>query len=111
MGRSTYGAASFDVMEDAVDFEEMAPRAMMQKSVATIGAGEGALNVPVKKGVLPTRIELPALGKTMTVRSHLVHSKDPLKLTVLVMHENFKYLLYLVSLVSGIICIKTYRWG
>jgi hypothetical protein len=62
--------------------------------------------VPVREGVLPVRIELPSLGKSVTVKSHLVHKDDPLKISLLVVRDWIKYPIYLLSLLAGIMCLK-----
>jgi hypothetical protein len=89
--------------------DEAAPPQAMQKSLAVMGSGEGAINVPVREGVLPVRLELPALGKSITVTSHLVHKDDPLRLSVLVVAGWLKYFLYLVSLGAGLGCVGQLR--
>jgi len=97
------------VQSDYASVQEAAPREVMAKSMNVIGAGEGAINVPVREGVLPVRLELPALGKTIRVTSHLVHKDDPLRISVLLAAGWLKYGLYLVSLAAGFYCVRQYR--
>ena len=94
---------------DGMVFSEEAAPMLMKNSVQRYGAGDAALNVPVREGVLPVRLELPSLGKTMTVRSHLVHADDPLKISILLVNNWLKYGVYLISLFFGRICVKGLR--
>ncbi|MBU0762409.1 MAG: hypothetical protein KKD39_05235 [Candidatus Altiarchaeota archaeon] len=103
MGSST---ASVNYASDYAMVEEAAPPMAMQKSRAVLGSGEGALNVPVREGVLPVKIELPALGKSVTVTSHMVNKEDPLKISVLIVRNWVKYPLYLISIIAGLLCLK-----
>jgi hypothetical protein len=105
----TQSTRSAMVASDYATVENAAAPGIMTKSMAVLGAGEGAINVPTREGVLPVRLELPALGKTITVKSHLVNSKDPLKISILVIAGWLKYVLYLASLAAGILCLKRYR--
>ncbi|MBD3388027.1 MAG: hypothetical protein GF416_03170 [Candidatus Altiarchaeales archaeon] len=109
MGGSSAGYESRAVVYDAdyamVD-EAEAPM-VMQKSMSVLGAGEGALNVPVREGVLPVRLELPYMGKTISVTSHLVHKDEPLEISVLVVAAWLKYVLYVISLMAGMMCVKS----
>jgi len=101
--RSTALASDYATVEEA----QVAP--MMSKSMSVLGSGEGAINVPVREGVLPVRLELPALGKTITVKSYLVNKSNPLKIGVIVLAGWLKYILYLVSLYCGVRCARIYR--
>ena len=113
MGIFNMGSTSYEknamVSSDYAMVEEAAPRQVMSKSMNLIGAGEGALNVPVREGVLPVRLELPALGKTITVTSHLVHKDDPMRITILVVAGWLKYLMYAASIAAGVACARMYR--
>ena len=83
-----------------------APRFM---AMETIGEGTGAISVPTRTGVYPVKLELPNLGKTITVTTHLVTKENQPELKVLVIATWFKYILYLVSLVFGISAYRTYK--
>ncbi|MEA3254984.1 MAG: hypothetical protein U9Q22_04015 [Candidatus Altiarchaeota archaeon] len=81
------------------------------KGLKKIGEGEGAITVPTRKGVLPVKLELPRLGKTITVTNHLVTKGKQINLKVLVIAEWFKYILYLIALFTGILTYKMYKKG
>lgn len=81
------------------------------KGMEKIGEGEGAITVPTRKGVLPVKLELPQLGKTITVTNHLVTKDKQINLKVLVIAEWFKYILYLIALSAGILAYKVYKKG
>ena len=78
------------------------------KSMETLGEGEGAITVPTRTGVYPVKLELPNLGKMITVKTHLVTKENQPELKVLVIATWFKYILYLVSLVFGISSYRIY---
>ncbi len=113
MGVFNMGSTSYErnamVASDYAMVEEAAPRQVMAKSMNLIGTGDGALNVPVREGVLPVRLELPSLGKTITVTSHLVHKDDPMRISVLVVAGWLKYLMYAASIAAGLACARMYR--
>ncbi len=94
---------------DYAAVEQAVPSNIMMKSREVIGSGEGALNVPVREGVLPVRIELPSLGKSITVTSHLVHKDDPLDISVLVIADWFRYFIYLASFIAAMACMRELR--
>jgi hypothetical protein len=102
--KAVYVEADYDKVQEA----ETPVAPAMAKSLSILGRGEGAITVPTREGVLPVRLELPALGKTIMVKSHLVHMEEPLKVSVLVVAAWFKYVLYLISLAAGIQCIREY---
>jgi len=81
------------------------------KGMQRIGEGEGAITVPTRKGVLPVKLELPRLGKTITVTNHLVTKENQISLKVLVIAGWFKYVLYLIALFAGILTYKVYKKG
>ncbi|MFC1455099.1 hypothetical protein ACFLQI_03370, partial [Candidatus Undinarchaeota archaeon] len=75
----------------AVDFDEL-------------GGGDNeaaAIVVPTKKGVLPVKLEIPSMGKQISVTNYLVTKEKPLKLSILVISTYFKYLLYLFGIFAG----------
>ncbi len=109
MGGTVTRSATVDA--DYAVMEEAAPEVMMSKSMQILGSGEGAINVPTREGVLPVRLELPALGKTVRVTSHLIDSGNPLKVSVLLVAGWMKYLLYLIALAAGIQCARNYGRG
>ncbi len=83
--------------------------APMFKGFERIGEGSGAITVPTRQGVLPVKLELPALGKTISVTNHLVTKENPVELKILVVAAWFKYLLYAVALIAGASAYKRYR--
>ena len=84
-----YGA-DYAVLEEA--------EAPSFKSVQKIGGDDAAaITVPVKKGVYPVKLEIPSLGKTISVTNHLVTKENQVELKVLVIASYFKYLIYAVS--------------
>ncbi|MFH1055809.1 MAG: hypothetical protein V1744_06940 [Candidatus Altiarchaeota archaeon] len=92
------------IASDWAQVEEAAPT---MKSMNVLGSGDGALNVPVREGVLPVRMEIPNLGKTVSVTSHLVNKDtNPLKVSVLVAAGWLKYILYVISLAAFMQCVK-----
>lgn len=96
------------VESDYAVMEEMeAPRAM-QKSMAVLGRGEGSISAPTRKGVLPVKLELPRLGKTITVTNHLVTKEDPVKLSVILVSSKLRYLVYLVGALCFLQCRRLY---
>ncbi|MFH0862211.1 MAG: hypothetical protein V1875_04195 [Candidatus Altiarchaeota archaeon] len=106
-GTSARQASMVDSNYASVDKAEMAP--IMGKSMEVMGSGPGSINMPVKEGVLPVRLELPQLGKTITVTSYVVSQNNPLKISVLIVAGWFRYLLYAVSLFAGVLCLKDLR--
>jgi len=100
---------SYEMAADYAMFEENAV-APQFKGMVTLAEGEdGAITVPTRKGVLPVRMEIPNLGKRLSVTSHLVTKENPLSLKLLIVASWLKYVLYIAALLSGGICIKTYR--
>jgi len=79
------------------------------KGFQEIGKGEGAITVPIREGVLPVKLELPRLGKTITVRNYLVTKEKQINLRVFIVAEWFKYIFYLISLLAGIWAYKEYK--
>jgi hypothetical protein len=74
----------------------------------TVGEGSGAITVPQRPGVLPVKLELPQLGKTITVTNHLVTKENQISLKVWLLADYFKYLLYLIAAVGGFMAYKEY---
>ena len=75
----------------------------------SIGGGVGSITVPTREGVLPVKLEIPALGKTITLTSHLVTKENPLNIKIIIIAEWFKYLLYLISGYAFVIACGMYR--
>lgn len=95
----SYGGAELAMVEEA-----MAPR---MKGMDMIGEDEGgAISVPTRKGVLPVKLEIPRLGKTISVQNALVTKENPLELQVLLISRYFMYLFYLIAAYSG---VKSYK--
>jgi hypothetical protein len=104
--------AARNVMIESDDYEmvqEAAAPAVMTKSMSVLGRGEGAISAPVREGVLPVKLELPRLGKTVTVTNHLVTKENPVELKLLIVAGWLKYLGYLLALLCGGVCYRTYR--
>lgn len=74
-----------------------------------IGRGEGAISVPTRQGVLPVKLELPYLGKEITVTNHLVTKEKQLSLKILVIADYFKYLLYLIAALAAVKAYRIYK--
>jgi hypothetical protein len=101
--------------EEAMVMSEAAPMAAM-KSIQRIGgdmdmydADEGAISVPTKEGVLPVKLDLPTLGKSVTVTNHLVTPENPVEISVFVVASWLKYVFYLIALLAGLCALKTYK--
>lgn len=88
---------------------EMAPAPVM-KGLMELGEDEGgAITVPTRTGVLPVRLEIPALGKRITVTNELVTLEHPVALTVLVIATWLKWLFIIPSLLAGLSAYRLYR--
>jgi len=85
--------------------------ALAMKGLTKIGetGAPGAITVPTRKGVLPVKLELPRLGKTISLTKHLVTKEKPIKLKILLIHTNLKYLLYLLGLYAGWQALHIYQ--
>jgi len=79
------------------------------KAMKEIGAGEGAITVPTRTGVLPVKLELPTLGKSIAVKNDLVTKENQVELKLLLVSTNLKYLGYLLGLACLAICTKQYK--
>jgi hypothetical protein len=75
----------------------------------SIGGGEGSITVPTREGVLPVKLDIPALGKTVSLTSYLVTKENPLSIKVLIIAEWFKYVLYLISACAFVSAYRTYQ--
>ncbi|MFH1126125.1 MAG: hypothetical protein V1703_03285 [Candidatus Altiarchaeota archaeon] len=102
-------------MGGAAPVEYEADYAMVQRAEApvfkemnAIGTGEGAITVPTRTGVLPVKMELPTLGKTITVKNDLVTKEKQVELKLLLVSTNFKYLAYLIALIALAVCKMEY---
>ncbi len=87
---------------------EEAPAPMAMKSLSILGEGTGAISVPQREGVLPVRLELPNLGKSVTVTNYLVTKETPVELSMVIVSNHLKWLLYLAALVAGLMCYRVY---
>ncbi|MFH1786540.1 MAG: hypothetical protein ABH829_02770 [archaeon] len=83
---------TFDAAMELIDGDESVAKA--------------AITAPTKKGVLPVRLDIPEMGKEITVTNYLVSKERPLKLTVLAVSAWFKYLLYLAGAYAGYVSYK-----
>lgn len=94
---------------DYAEVESAAPAPMI-KGMDLIGDDEeGAISVPVREGVLPVKLELPRMGKQITVTNYLVTKGKHPDLKILVISSYFKYLLYLLAAMFGIKAYRMYR--
>ncbi|MCX6695765.1 MAG: hypothetical protein NTU61_05670 [Candidatus Altiarchaeota archaeon] len=110
LGVFNMGGSSYSEARIASDYATVNEAAMpMAKSMSLIGEGTGAINVPQREGVLPVRMELPNLGKTITVTNHLVTNENPVKLSILIVSNWLAWILYAVALAVGYLAHKQYR--
>jgi hypothetical protein len=79
------------------------------RGMDVIGEGAGAISVPTRQGVLPVKLELPYLGKEISVTNHLVTKEKQLSLKILVIADYFKYLLYLIAALAAVNAYRIYR--
>ncbi len=75
----------------------------------SIGGGEGSITVPTREGVLPVKLDIPTMGKTVSLTSYLVTKENPLSIKVLIIAEWFKYVLYIVSACAFAAAYKAYQ--
>jgi len=104
------GGPSYSTARIQSDYAEVekAAQAPMARSMNLLGDGSGAISVPQREGVLPVRLELPRLGKTITVTNHLVTKENPVKLSVLIVANWLSWIFYAISLASGAAAFKAY---
>ena len=79
------------------------------EAMKTVGRDDAAMSAPMKEGVLPVKLELPQLGKRITVTDHLVTKEMPSNMHVLMVAEWLKYLIYLLGIICGYYCIRRIR--
>jgi len=101
MGGSGRGTVTYAANEAMMDVAAPAPAF---KSMEVVGEGEGAISVPVRKGVLPVKLEIPRMGKSITVTNYLVTKEKPVELTLIVVASWLKYILYLAAVFAAIEC-------
>ena len=87
----------------------MDSNAPVSEAMTRLGGESGSITVPVREGVMPVKLELPALGKTMRVSTHLVHKDEPLKMAVWVVHDWLRYPLYIVAIIFGVSALRMYK--
>ncbi|MEA1924843.1 MAG: hypothetical protein U9M95_03145 [Candidatus Altiarchaeota archaeon] len=110
MGVFKMGSGGVSTMEGNYADVEYAAAPAAFKGLDVIGEDDaGAITVPTRTGVYPVKLELPRLGKTITVRNHLVTKEKPLNLKVLLVANWFKYLFYLISLIAGYMAYREYK--
>jgi len=85
---------------DYADMEES--YAPQMKGMQIIGEDDGAISVPLKTGVLPVKLELPRLGKQITVKNHLVTVENPVELKLFIVKSWVIYIYYLIALLAGL---------
>jgi len=103
------GSAPRAVVQSDYAMVENAAPMPMTKSMAVLGEGAGAINVPQREGVLPVRLELPRLGKTITVTNHLVTKENPVKLSIVLASNWLAWVLYAIALLAGYLAYRGYR--
>ena len=81
----------------------------VMRNFKSIGEGEGSITVPTREGVLPVKLDIPDLGKTVSLTSHLVTKENPLNIKILIIAEWFKYLLYVFSALAFVKAYGMYR--
>ena len=79
------------------------------RNTQVIGEGDGSITVPTKKGVFPVKLELPRLGKTISVTNNLVTKENPVEIKIIIIAHWLKYIIYAIALIAGIFCQKTYK--
>jgi len=90
-------------MADYAEIEQVS--APMMKGMEMIGEDEdGAISIPTRKGVLPVKLELPRLGKQITVKNHLVTKENPVSLKILLLASWLKYLWIAFAALCGYYC-------
>ncbi|MFC2154832.1 hypothetical protein ACFLRC_05070, partial [Candidatus Altiarchaeota archaeon] len=87
--------------------EEMAPMPRM-KGMTQLGEGAGAITAPVREGVYPVKLQLPNLGKSISVTNYLVTKENPVELKVVLVASWLKYLLYLLAALAAVKARKIY---
>jgi len=110
VGIFSLGGASRSVAYDkyageAVLMEQAVPAPAM-KGMQRVGTGDAAITVPTREGVLPVKLEIPRMGKSITVTNHLVTKEKPVKLTLIVCASWLKYILYLAALFAALGCAR-----
>ena len=100
------GMNSYELMSDSVMDAERAPN---MKGMHSLGEGTGAITVQTRTGVLPVKLELPRLGKEITVTNYLVTKENPVSLKIWIISSWIRYVFYLVSLLAGLMGYRIYR--
>ena len=105
MGGASY-AATREYGADYANVEKAASAPSFRDVVQLGGRDEGGITVPVRKGVYPVKLEIPSLGKTISVTNYLVTKENPIELKVLVVASYLRFILYAVSAWA---CMMGYR--
>ncbi|MDD5112129.1 MAG: hypothetical protein PHG85_06260 [Candidatus Altiarchaeota archaeon] len=108
MGAFSMGSApskEYETSDYAVIESAQAP---MIKSLREIGSGEGAISVPTRTGVLPVKLELPTMGKSITLHHDLVSKEEQVALTLLLVSTDLKYIGYLIGLCALSVAVRRY---
>ncbi|HHQ45454.1 MAG TPA: hypothetical protein ENN13_04895 [Candidatus Altiarchaeales archaeon] len=105
----SYGTEYAQVRSDYADVDMYEESAPMLKSMAVIGDGAGAVSVPTREGVLPVKLELPYMGKSVSVTNYLVTRENPVSLTLILVSSKLKYLAYLIGFGALLLCKKQYQ--
>jgi hypothetical protein len=79
------------------------------REMNAVGTGAGTITVPIRTGVLPVKLELPAMAKSITVKNDLVTKENQIHLQLLLVSTNLKYLAYFIALLALFVCKMEYR--
>ncbi len=85
------------------------PSDTIMQNFKSIGGGQGSMTVPTREGVLPVKLDIPSLGKTITVTNYLVTKENPVTLRILIIAGWLKYVLYVVSALAFAKTYSLYR--
>ncbi|MFO7710466.1 MAG: hypothetical protein R6V53_01750 [Candidatus Woesearchaeota archaeon] len=95
---------SFDMANSkSVQYAQEAP---MMDGMERVGGGEAEMSVPTRTGVMPVPLEVPRMGKTLTLTNYLVKEQKPLDIQILLVASWVKYIFFLLALGAGYYCWK-----
>ena len=97
---------SYEADYASVSNEAALPR---MSGLDMIGSGEAAISIPTREGVLPVKLELPYMGKRISVTNYLVTKEKQLGLKVLVIADCFKYIFYLFAALAAVKGYRAYK--
>jgi hypothetical protein len=105
MGSTSYAPREYEADYATIQRAEMP----VMKSMSIVGSGEGAITVPTRTGVLPVKLELPRMAKSITVTNELVTKENQVELKLLLVSTNLKYLAYLLAIGALTVCVRRYE--